>query len=68
MKSRPSLNFKFVGSNIPKHFLGVFTGLVPVGEHVSCLCVFNVVAGLNPVGVLEHIFVCFNIPKPLLKC
>ena len=68
MKSRPSLNLKFVGSNIPKHFLGVFAGLVPVGEHVSCLCVLNVVAGLNPVGVLEHIFVCFNIPKPLLKC
>ena len=68
MKSRPSLNFKFVGSNIPKPFLGVFAGPVPVGEHVSCLCVLNVVAGLNPVGVLEHIFVCFNIPKPLLNC
>ena len=67
MKSRPSLNLKFVGSNIPKPFF-VFTVPVPVGEHVSCLCVLNVVAGLNPVGVLEHMFVCFNIPKSLLKC
>ena len=68
MKSRPSINFKFVGSNIPKHLLGVFAGLVPVGEHVSCLCVLNVVAGLNPVGVLKHIFVCFNIRIMLVVC
>ena len=50
MKSRPSLNFKFVGSNIPKHLLGVFAGPVPVGEHGLCLCVLNVVAGSNHVS------------------